>query len=176
MALAVAAAGSVTPAVVDAASTTSISATPSTSVAGQSVTFTASFSSVCAGALSPHYFTIDGTGINGTLAQSGQAGTETLTTSALAVGSHTVTYYWKNGSFCQGKAEMSYTVSARPSPSPSPLPSPSPTPIQRATPSPSAVALVASKQSDSPLAGYLGVGLIVVVLVAGAALAVLSRR
>lgn len=58
------AAGSVTTA---EASTTSISATPASSHAGQKVTFVASFTSSCPGGLSVHYFTTDGQTLNGTL-------------------------------------------------------------------------------------------------------------
>jgi len=171
LALALAAAGSVTTA---EASGTSISVTPTSSVAGQNVTFTAAFTSSCPGALSIHYFTIDGQQMNGALAQSGQAGTETLSISTLAAGIHGVSYYWKiNGTICRGIASLSYTVAPQPSPSPSPSPSPIPTPSPN--PSPSAVALVASKQPDDIL-GYLGGALIVLVLFAGAALMVVGRR
>ena len=163
------------------ASTTSIAVTPTSSVAGQNVTFTATFTSSCPGALTTHYFTIDGQTVNGTLAQSGQAGTETLSISTLTAGTHSISYYWKiNGTICRGIAEMPYTVTAQPSPSPSPLPAPSPSPSPRPTsaptPSPSAVALVASRQSDEALLGYLGGALLVLVLVVGAALMVLVRR
>lgn len=171
------AAGSVTTA---EASTTSMTATPPSSQVGQKVTFTASFTSSCPGALSVHYFTIDGQTLNGTLAQSGQAGTETLAISTLGVGAHDVQYYWKNGSFCRGIAEISYTVAALPSPSPSPSPSPTPfrppSPTPSPVPSPSSVTLVASTGGDSPLGGYVGAALIVVVVVAGVGLMVLARR
>ena len=178
LALAVAAAGSVTTV---EASTTSISVTPTSSVAGQTVTFTAIFTSSCPGALTTHYFTIDGQGLNGTLAQSGQGGTETLSISTLTAGTHSISYYWKiNGTICRGIAEMPYVVSPQPSPSPSPPPPPSPSPSSRPTsaptPSPSAVALVASRESDAALLGYLGGALIVLVLAVGAALMVLVRR
>lgn len=157
------------------ASTTTIAAAPASSVSGQSVTFTATFTSSCPGAVSSHWFTIDGQGINGTFAQNGQAGTETLSISTLAVGSHNLSYYWKiNGTICQGIAEMSYTVG--PKPSPSPTPPPSPNPIPSPTPSDSSTRLVASQPSDSPLAGYLGAGLIVLVVVLGIAMMVLARR
>ena len=155
------------------ASTTSIAAIPTNSVAGQSVTFTATFTSSCPGALSTHYFTIDGQGINGALVQSGQAGTETLSTSTLSVGVHDVGYYWKiKGTICQGVTSISYTVAPKPSPSPSPSPSPLPSP----SPTPSPVTLAASKASDTPLLGYLGGALIVLVVGAGIALMVLTRR
>jgi hypothetical protein len=157
------------------ASTTSISAVPTSSVAGQSVTFTATFTSSCPGALTTHYFTIDGQGVNGSLAQTGLAGTETLSISTLKAGPHTITYYWKiNGTICRGIAEMSYTIMPEPSPTPSPSPSPSPT--SSPTPAPSPVALVAKGQSDAPLLGYLGGALIVLVVAVGAALMVLARR
>ena len=155
------------------ASTTSIHATPTSSVVGDKVTFTATFTSSCPGTLTTHYFTIDGKVYNGTVAQSGQAGSETLSTSALAAGTHSVYYYWKvNGTICRGTASMTFTVALQPSPSPSPSPIPSPSP----TPSISSVTLVASKPSDPPLLGYLGGALIVLVLGAGAALMLLARR
>ena len=155
------------------ASTTSIHATPTSSVVGDKVTFTATFTSSCPGTLTTHYFTIDGKVYNGTVTQSGQAGSETLSTSALAAGTHSVYYYWKvNGTICRGTASMTFTVALQPSPSPSPSPIPSPSP----TPSISSVTLVASKPSDPPLLGYLGGALIVLVLGAGAALMLLARR
>ena len=155
------------------ASTTSIHATPTSSVVGDKVTFTATFTSSCPGTLTTHYFTIDGKVYNGTVAQSGQAGSETLSTSALAAGTHSVYYYWKvNGTICRGTASMTFTVALQPSPSPSPSPIPSPSP----TPSISSVTLVASKPSDPPLLGYLGGALIVLALGAGVALMLLARR
>jgi len=155
------------------ASTTSIHATPTSAVVGDKVTLTTTFTSSCPGTLTTHYFTIDGKVYNGTVAQSGQAGSETLSTSALAAGTHSVYYYWKvNGTICRGTASMTFTVALQPSPSPSPSPIPSPSP----TPSISSVTLVASKPSDPPLLGYLGGALIVLVLGAGAALMLLARR
>jgi len=155
------------------ASTTSIHATPASSVVGDKVTFTATFTSSCPGSLTTHYFTIDGKVYNGAVAQSGQAGSETLSTSALAAGTHSIYYYWKvSGTICRGTASMTFTVALQPSPSPTPSPSPSPSP----TTSPSSVTLVASKPADPPLLGYLGGALIVFVLAAGAALMVLTRR
>lgn len=157
------------------ASTTTIAAAPPSSVSGQSVTFTATFTSSCPGTVSSHWFTIDGQGINGTFAQNGQAGTETLSISTLSVGSHSLSYYWKiNGTICQGLATLSYAVG--PKPSPSPTPPPSPTPIPSPTPPDSSATPAASQPSDSPLAGYLGGGLIVLVVVMGIALMVLARR
>jgi hypothetical protein len=157
------------------ASTTALRASPAGSTAGDTVTFTAAFTSSCPGALTTHYFTIDGKTYNGTLAQSGQAGTDTLSISSLTVGAHSVTYTWKiNGTICRGVAYLTYTVAPRPAPSPSPPPSPTPSPSP--LPSPSTVALVAGKASDAPVAGYVGGGLILFTVVAGLALAVLSRR
>lgn len=158
------------------ASTTSMTATPPSSQLGQNVTFVASFTSSCPGALSVHYFTIDGQTLNGTLAQSGQAGTETLAISTLGVGAHNVQYYWKNGSFCQGIAGLTYTVAALPSPSPSPTPSRPPSPSPKPAPTPSPVTLVDSTGGDSPVGGYVGAALIVVVLAAGVGLIVSARR
>jgi hypothetical protein len=157
------------------ASTTSIRATPSSSIVGQAVTFTATFTSSCPGSLTTHYFTIDGKVYNGKLAQSGQAGSETLSISTLGVGAHSVTYNWKiSGTICRGIASMTYTVASQPSPSPTPSPTPTPSP----SPSPTPVLLTsstASGGSDTTL-GYLGAGLIVFVIAAGIALAVLGRR
>lgn len=158
------------------ASTTSLTGTPASSAVGQAVTFTASFTTSCSGALASHGFTIDGVAYNGSLAQTGLAGTETLSLSTLTAGTHSVAYNWKNPPFCRGTASISYTVTPAPSPSPSPLPSPSPSPSPTPIPSPTAVALVSAKSTDSPLLGYLGVALIVVVIGAGGALVLLGRR
>ncbi|HKW59439.1 MAG TPA: hypothetical protein VJR46_06765 [Candidatus Dormibacteraeota bacterium] len=167
------------------ASTTSIQASPASSALGQTVTFTATFISSCAGTFKPHYFTIDGQKYFGQLVTSGQSGTETYSISTLAAGTHTVRYYWQTSTAtCIGSASMSYTVSATPAaspsptPSPSPAPSPSPSPSQSPSPvsSPSAVTLAASKPSDPSLLGYLGGALIVLVVIAGVGLMVLSRR
>ena len=157
------------------ASTTSLTATPASSVVGQTVTFTAAFTSSCPGALTTHYFTLDGRNYNGALAQTGQAGTETLSISTLAAGTHNLAYNWKiNNTICRGVAYLTYTVAPQPSPSPSPTPSPSPSPSP--VPSPSAVALVANKPLDTPFLGYLGVALILVTLVSGIVLALTGRR
>jgi hypothetical protein len=171
--LVLAAAAAMIPNATVLASTTSLRASPSSSLVGQKVTFTATFASSCPGSLTTHYFTIDGKVYNGTLAQSGQAGSETLSMSSLAVGTHGVTYYWKiNGTICRGTASMSYSVAPQPSPSPSPLPSPSPTP----SPTPSPSTLVALRTDDTQLLGYLGGALIVLTVLSGIALAVLGRR
>jgi len=175
--LVLAAAAAMVPSATALASSTSLRAVPSSSIAGQKVTFTATFTSSCPGSLTTHYFTIDGKVYSGTLAQSGQAGTETLSVSALAVGAHSVTYYWKiNLTICRGIASMSYSVAPQPSPSPSASPSPSPSPTPSPTPSPSPVTLVATRSDDAPLLGYLGGALIVLTVLSGLALAVLGRR
>ena len=155
------------------ASTTVIHATPANPVAGEAVTFTATFTSSCPGALTTHYFTIDGKVYSGKLTQTGQAGSETLLMAALAVGTHSVRYDWKIATtICRGFATMSLPVAPVPSPSPSPSPPPSPAP----SPTPSAVTLVANNPTDRPFLGYLGGALIVIVVLAGAALMVLGRR
>lgn len=172
------AAGSVTVTGVEASSTT-ISVAPASSVAGQKVTFTASFTSSCPGALTTYYFTIDDKAAYGTLAQSGTTGTDTLSTSALTAGSHSVWFYWAiSGTNCRGSASVTYTVAAPPSPSPTPLPTavPPPSPTPKPAPPPSTVTLVASKGSDSPIGGYIGAALIVLVVLSGVALMVVSRR
>jgi len=157
------------------ASSTSIHFSPASSVVGQAVTFTATFTSSCAGTVTSHYFTIDGKGYSGTYSHSGLTGTETLAISTLTTGKHTVAYQWRVGAtICRGSASTTYTVAAQPSPSPTPSPTPTPSP----SPSPTPVRLdssIGSIGSDTTL-GYLGAGLIVFVIAAGVALAVLGRR
>jgi hypothetical protein len=120
-----------------------------------------------------HYFTIDGKNYNGALAQSGKAGTETLSISTLTAGSHSLAYNWKiNNTICRGVAYLTYMVT-QPAPSPSPSPTASPSPAPR--PSPTPVELVAATEGALPL-GYIGGALIVIVVLSGIALAVLGRR
>jgi hypothetical protein len=155
------------------ASTTTIQASPTSSIVGQKVTFTATFTSSCAGTVFTHYFTVDGKTFSGNYTHSGLSGTETLSISTFAAGKHSVTYYWQvGGTICRGTASMSYTVALAPSPSPTPTPTPSPSP----SPSPSPVTLVATKSGDTPLIGYLGGALIALTVVSGLALAVFGRR
>jgi len=157
------------------ASTTSIHVSPAGSVVGQTVTFTATFTSSCAGTVTSHYFTIDGKGYSGTYSHSGLSGSETLSISTLAAGKHSVAYQWRvGGTICRGTASTTYTVAAQPSPSPSPSPTPSPSPSPSPTPA-QLTSSTGSVGSDATL-GYLGAGLIVFVIAAGVALAVLSRR
>ena len=166
-----------------AASSTSIHASPSTSAVGQKVTFTATFTSACSGTIKPHYFTIDGKKYFGNLVLKGQTGTETYATSSLTAGAHTVKYYWQTSTAnCLGSASTIYTVvkarptpAASPSPTPSPAASPTPSPVPSPTASQSPVVLVAANDSYASL-GYLGGGLLVVALVSGLALALVSRR
>jgi hypothetical protein len=87
---------------------------------------------------------------------------------------HSIKYQWSISASCNGSATLSFTVSPKPSPVPTPPPSPSPLPSP--SPSPSPVTLVADRPDDSPLAGYIGGGLIVLTVVAGLILAVTSRR
>ena len=165
-----------------AATATTITASPKTGVAGQAMTFKATFTS-CGGTIKPHYFTIDGRKYNGKLVMSGNNGTETYSTTALAVGTHVVQYYWQTSTnSCRGNTAISYTVKkATASPTPAPRPSPSPTPppspsaLPSTAPSPTPVALVSSRVDDSP-AAYAGVALIVVSVLAGAGLVVFGRR
>lgn len=166
------------------ASTTRIEASPPSSGAGQAVTFTATYTSSCAGTIKPHFFTIDGKKYFGQLLTSGQGGTETYTISTLAIGRHTVTYYWQTiTASCLGSATMNYTVTANPpvasspTPAPSPTPSPSPTPAPSPSPAPSAspVLVAATNDGDTPL-GYLGAALIVLAVAVGAGLGLTSRR
>ena len=166
-----------------AATSTSIHASPSSSAVGQRVTFTATFTSACSGTIQPHYFTVDGQKYFGNLVLSGQSGTETYATASLAAGIHTVKYYWQTSTAsCIGSASTTYTVvrvratpAASPSPTPSPSALPTPSPIASPTASQSPVAVVAVNDTNAP-PGYLGAGLLVVALVSGLALALLSRR
>jgi hypothetical protein len=157
---------------VQAATTTTLTASPKSSVVGQKVTFTGKFTPQCAGTVQTSYFTIDGKRYLGTYSQVGQNSTGTYSTSTLAAGKHTVTYQWSVTGSCKGSATLSFTVSPKPSPVPTPTPSPSPLP----SPSSSPVTLVADRPDSSPLVGYVGAGLILLTLVAGLALAVLGRR
>jgi hypothetical protein len=156
------------------ASTTTLTASPSSSTVGQKVTFTAKFTPSCTGTVQSYYFTIDGKRYNGTYIRSGQNRTETYSTSTLAAGTHTITYQWSVTATCKGSASLSYTVA--PLPSPTPAPSPSPTPSPSPSPSPSPVTLVADETPDTALVGYLGGALILIAVVSGIALAVLGRR
>lgn len=157
------------------ASTTAIRASPTGAIVGQQVTFTASLTSSCAGAIATHYFTVDGKQAAGKYVQTGQSATETLSITTLGVGAHAITYTWKQtGTICRGAATLTYTVSPLPSPTPAPSPSPSPSPS--ASPSPAHLTSPTSSGGSDTMLGYLGGGLIVVVVIAGVALAVLGRR
>jgi hypothetical protein len=159
------------------ASTTTLTASPASSVVGQKVTFTGKFTPTCAGVVKTSYFTIDGKQYPGSYSQVGQNSTGTYSTSALKAGKHTVKYQWSISASCNGSASLSYTVAPKPSPVPSasPAPSPSPTPLPSAAPSPTPVALVSDRVDDSP-AAYIGVALIVVSILAGAGLVIYGRR
>lgn len=171
VALALAAVASVTSV---QASTTTLTASPKSAIVGQKVTFTGKFTPSCAGTVQSSYFTIDGKRYLGTYSQVGSNGTGTYSISTLKAGVHSVKYQWSAGGSCNGSATLSFTVSPKPSPVPTPPPSPSPLPSP--SPSSSPVTLVADRPDDSPLAGYIGGGLIVFVVVAGLVLAVSSRR
>lgn len=159
----------------EAASTTTLTAAPTSSVAGQAVTFTASIASACSGAINSHYFVIDGTTYHGTFKQTGRTATETLTIATLSAALHGINYVWRiSGTGCSGGTSLRYTVAAPPSPTPSPSPSPSPPPSPISPPTP--VAQVTSTSPDSPLGAYLAVALIVVAVGSGVGLAVSSRR
>ena len=163
-----------TAAVVEAASTTTLTASPKSSVVGQKVTFTAKFTPSCTGTVASYYLTIDGKRYNGTYVRSGQNRTETVSISTLKAGKHSVSYQWTITSTCKGTASLSYTVAPKPTPTPTPTPSPLPSPSP--SPSPSPVALTANRTGSDIPSGYLGAALIVVVLLAGGVLAVSSRR
>src|SRR5690242_5480211 len=79
------------------ASTTSIHASPTTASVGQSVAFTATFTSSCPGTVTTHSFTIDGKTYSGVFTHTGLSGSETYSTSSLAAGKHAVAYNWKVG-------------------------------------------------------------------------------
>ena len=158
---------------VDAATTT-LTASPKSSIVGQKVTFTGKFTPSCAGVVQSSYFTIDGKRYLGSYSQVGQTGIGTYATSTLAVGKHSIKYQWSAGGSCNGSASLTYTVAPKPSPVPTPSPSPSASPSP--SPSPTPVELVATTSDDSPLAGYIGGGLILFSVVAGLILVVSSRR
>jgi hypothetical protein len=171
VALVLAALGSVTTA---QASTTTLTASPKSAIVGQKVTFTGKFTPSCAGTVQSSYFTIDGNRYLGTYSQVGKNSTGTYSTSTLKAGVHSIKYQWSISGSCNGSATLSFTVSPKPSPVPTPTPTPSPAPSP--SPSPSPVTLVADQAHDSPLAGYLGGGLILLTVVLGLILAVSSRR
>ena len=156
------------------ASTTTVTASPRSAIVGQKVTFTAKFTPSCSGTVASYYFTIDGKKYNGTYVRSGQNRTETLSLSTLKAGTHAVVYQWQVTASCKGTAALSYVVAAKTTPSPTPAGSPSPSALP--SPSPSPVELVAQTSDQSPLAGYIGGGLILFAVVAGLVLAVTSRR
>jgi len=158
------------------ASTTTLVASPTTSIVGQKVTFTGKFTPSCTGTVQSSYFTIDGKRYLGTYSQVGQNGTGTYSTSALAAGKHTVIYQWAATGACKGSATLTYTVAPKSSPTPTPTPSPSPTPSSSPSQSPSPVELVASETDNAPLLGYIGGALILIVVVLGLALVVQARR
>ena len=165
-----------TAAAVEAASTTTLTASPASSIVGQKVTFTAKFTPACTGTVASYYFTIDGKRYNGNYARSGQNRSEIYATSALAAGKHAITYQWTVTATCKGSATLSYTVAPKSSPTPSPTPPASPSPSLSPSPSPSPVVLVADESDPGPLAGYVGGALILLTVVAGLALAVMARR
>ena len=172
--MAIAAAAVLGAAIMADAATTTLTASPKSSIVGQKVTFTGKFTPQCTGAVQASYFTIDGTRYLGTYSQSGQNSTGTYSTSALKVGKHTITYQWSVSSACKGSASLTFTVAAKPSPSPTPKPTPSPSPLP--TPSPTPVDVVPASSTETPLTGYIGGGLILFAIVAGLVLAVTSRR
>jgi hypothetical protein len=158
------------------ASTTTLTASPKSSIVGQKVTFTAKFTPSCTGTVQTYYFTVDGKRYNGAYVRSGQNRTETYSTSAFAAGKHTITYQWTVTPSCKGSASLSYTVAPKSSPTPTPTPSPSPIPSPSPSPSASPVELVADRTDEAPLVGYVGGALILLTVVSGLALAVLARR
>ena len=155
------------------ASTTTLTASPKSSIVGQKVTFTGKFTPSCAGTVQSAYFTIDGKRFLGTYAQVGQNSTGTYSTSTLKAGKHTVVYQWQVSASCKGTASLSYTVAPKAIPSPTPSPSPSPSPS--ALPSPSPVLTSNQTGSDAPM-GYIGGALILFVVLSGIVLAISSRR
>lgn len=129
------------------ADSTTLTASPSPSVVGQTVTFTAAFAFHCADGVATHYFLVDGRQESGTtFALSGQNATEALSISTLTIGSHQVAYHWETstpgGSSCSGDAQIPFIVQPAappppPEPSPRPETSPSPKPSPQPSPSPS---------------------------------------
>jgi hypothetical protein len=155
------------------ASTTTLTASPKTSVVGQKVTFTGKFTPSCAGTVQSSYFTIDGKRYLGTYSQVGNTGVGTYSISTLKAGVHAIKYLWSAGASCNGSASLSFTVN--PKATPSPTPSPSPSPSTSAVPTPSPVLTSNQTGSDAPM-GYIGGALILFVVLSGIVLAVSSRR
>ena len=176
-----------------ASSNTTIYATPHNgSVAGQTVTFKASFVFPCADGVASHFFVIDTKVYAGQqFTIEGQSASETLTTASLAPGRHAVGYQWSTSvpgeRSCSGAASFYYTVSPKPAPPP-PSPSPSPSPISSPPSSPPAtppfsgivsasrIQLAATVPAEPSNYGYLAGLLVALALAAGAGLALLSRR
>src|SRR5690242_6520991 len=116
------------------ASGTTISASPSSSVVGQRVTFTATFTFGCADGVASHHFLIDGQAYYGSFSSAGQNATETMAISTLAVGRHSVSYRWETSTPnsgippCGDEASIAYVVSPKAAPPPAPKPSAAPPP------------------------------------------------
>jgi hypothetical protein len=187
--------GSATTAQAD--SSTAISASPPSSIVGQTVTFQATFGFGCADGVSTHYFLIDGKlqPGNGTFQSHGQTATETLSTSTLSTGRHSIGYHWytdtPGGSSCSGDASIPYSVSPKPVPAPTPSPKPvptalaSPSPVESpaGSPSPSpatAARLTVDSAAVSPISPVLplllGAAVLVLLLIAGALIRRRARR
>jgi hypothetical protein len=178
---------------VSAASSTTIYVSPHNgSIAGQTVTFTASFNFSCGHEADTHYFVIDRKAYSGIFKQQGHSATETLAVSTLTVGSHAVSYQWQastsDGSSCQGAASLYYSVAASaappssivssasgPSPSPSTGPSPSSGQSLPDLTNATKVLLKAAPHQPQPEYGYLAGALIALALWAGVGLVMLAR-
>jgi len=144
--------GSATTAQAD--SSTTLSASPASSVVGQTVTFTARFTHYCSDGVDSAAFLVDGTAHN--VVWSGDPiATSTFAISTLRVGTHHVTFQWTasqagTSTTCQGTDSLNYIVNPRPAPAATTSPRPPPSPTHSAVPSPSPVASPASSPSPSP--------------------------
>jgi len=138
------------------ASGTTISASPSSSVVGQRVTFTATFTFGCADGVTSHHFLIDGQAYNGGFSIAGQNATETIAISTLAAGRHSVTYRWDTSTPnsgippCGDEASISYVVNPDSAAPAAPRPAPPPAPKPSAAPPPSPPDTSPSLEPPSP--------------------------
>jgi len=185
--------GSVTTAQAD--SSTTISASPASSVVGQTVTFTSRFTHYCSDGVDSAAFLIDGTAHS--VPWSGDpTATSTFAISTLSAGRHSVSFHWTasqpgTSTTCQGTASLTYTVNPRPAPAPRPSPKPLPTvhaspsgvALPAASPSPSAASparvtgITVADSSRSPeLPLVAGIGVLLTLLVAGALIGLHLRR
>ena len=174
---------------------TTIFASPTSSVVGQTVTFTARFTHYCSDGVDSATFLVDGTAHN--VPWSGDpTATSTFAISTLSAGRHNVTFQWTasqpgTSTSCEGTASLAYTVNPKPAPAHTPSPkavptrlaSPSPVESPAASPSPSPASptrvngtTVADSSRSPELPLVAGIGVLVLLLLAGALIGLRLRR